>query len=377
MSKRDYYEVLGVSKDAQENEIKKAYRKLARQYHPDTNPDNPEQAEAKFKEATEAYEVLSDQEKRAKYDQFGHAGVDPNSFGGGFNGADFGGFGDIFEMFFGGGGGGGSRRRGPQKGNDLRYDLEIAFEEAAFGLEKDLEIMRTENCQTCGGSGAAEGTSVKTCPTCGGSGQVQYAQNTPFGRIVQSRTCNACQGEGKIIEKPCATCHGRGKVRNSRTIHVKIPAGVDNDSRMRVAGQGEPGSKGGPSGDLYVFIRVKPHKIFNRRGNDIHCEVKITFPQAALGDEIEVPTMDGKAALKIPSGTQNGTTFRLRNQGIPDVHGYGRGDQHVRINVKVPTKLSDRQKELLREFADLSGDKPVEVAGEKGFFEKVKDAFMG
>jgi molecular chaperone DnaJ len=374
MSKRDYYEVLGVSKGAQENEIKKAYRKLARQYHPDTNPDNPESAEAKFKEATEAYEVLSDQEKRARYDQFGHAGVDPSAGGGGFNSADMGGFGDIFEMFF--GGGGGNRRKGPQKGNDLRYDLDIAFEEAAFGLEKDLDITRTENCETCDGSGAAEGTKPKNCPTCGGSGQAQYAQNTPFGRIVQNRTCNACQGEGKVIDKPCPTCHGRGKVRNSRNIHVKIPAGVDNDSRMRVSGQGEPGTKGGPPGDLYVFIRVKSHKIFNRHGNDVHCEVKISFPQAALGDEIEVPTLDSKATLKIPAGTQNGTVFRLKNQGIPDVHGYGRGDQHVRVGVKVPTKLSDRQKELLREFADVSGEKPVEVTGEKGFFEKVKDAFI-
>ncbi|MDA8212685.1 MAG: molecular chaperone DnaJ [Clostridia bacterium] len=377
MSKRDYYEVLGVAKNATENEIKKAYRKLARQYHPDTNPDNKAEAEAKFKEAAEAYEVLSDQEKRAKYDQFGHAGVDPNSFGGGFTGADFGGFGDIFDMFFGGSSGGGGRRKGPQKGNDLRYDLELSFEEAAFGLEKDLEIMRTENCDTCGGSGAAEGYQPKTCPTCGGAGQVQFAQNTPFGRIVQSRTCNACHGEGRIVENPCRTCHGRGKVRKSRTIHVKIPAGIDNDSRMRVSGQGEPGTRGGPPGDLYLFIRVRSHKIFTRRGNDVYCEVKLSFPQAALGDEIEVPTLEGKAELKVPAGTQTGTTFRLRNQGIPDVHGYGRGDQHVRVVVKVPTKLSDRQKELLREFADLSGEKPVEVSGEKGFFEKVKDAFIG
>lgn len=379
MSKRDYYEVLGVAKGATDAEIKKAYRKLARKYHPDVSQDNKEEAEAKFKEVSEAYEILSDSEKRSRYDQFGHAGTDPNGFGaGGFGGAgaDFGGFGDIFDMFF-GGGAGGARRSGPQKGGDLRYDMELSFQEAAFGLEKDIEIMRTENCDECGGSGAAPDSQVKTCPTCHGSGQIQYTQNTPFGRIVQSRTCNSCHGEGKIIEKPCPACHGRGKVRRNRTIHVKIPAGIDNDSRMRVAGQGEPGAKGGPPGDLYLFIRVRPHKIFARRGNDVYCEVKINFPQAALGDEIEVPTLEGKAELKIPSGTQNGTTFRLRNQGIPDVRGYGRGDQHVRVIVKVPTKLTERQKELLREFSEISGDKPVEVTGGKGFFEKVKDAFMG
>ncbi len=377
MSKRDYYEVLGVAKGATETEIKKAYRKKARKYHPDVNPDNKE-AEAKFKEAAEAYEVLSDPEKKSRYDQLGHAGVDPNGFGGGgFGGGDFNGFGDIFDMFFGGAGGGGGRRNGPQQGNDLRYDMEISFEEAAFGLEKDIEITRTENCETCDGTGAAEGSKPKTCSTCGGSGQVQYAQNTPIGRIVQNRTCNACQGKGTIIEQPCRTCNGRGKVRKARTIHINIPAGVDTDSRMRLSGQGESGTRGGPPGDLYLFIKVKPHKVFTRRNNDIYCEVKIAFPQAALGDAIEVPTLEGKAELKVPAGTQTGTTFRLRQQGIPDVHGRGRGDLHVRVVVKVPTKLTDRQKELLQEFAEISGKKPVEVTKEKGFFDKVKDAFMG
>lgn len=375
MAKRDYYEVLGVSREASADEIKKAYRKLARQYHPDANPDSKE-AEAKFKEVAEAYEVLSDSEKRAGYDRFGHAAGNGQGFGGfsgGFGGADFGGFSDIFDMFF--GGSGGRRRNGPEKGSDLRIDVEMSFKEAAFGLEKDLKVPRIETCGTCNGSGAAPGTKVDTCPVCSGTGQVQYAQSTPFGRIVQSRTCDRCRGNGKLIEKPCATCHGAGQVRKTRNIHVKIPAGVDTGTRLRVAGEGEAGLRGGPRGDLYVYIHVRPHKIFKRDGNDVICEIPISFAQAALGDEIDVPTLEETATVKIPEGTQHGTIFRLRGKGIPDVSGYGRGDQHVIVKVVTPTKLNDEQKLLLRQFAQLSGDSLRET--EKGFFEKVKDAFMG
>ena len=373
MSKRDYYEVLGVSKQATADEIKKAFRKLARQYHPDANPGD-KTAEAKFKEMAEAYEVLSDPEKRAGYDRFGHAGADGQGFGSGFGGfnADFGGLGDIFDMFF---GAGGRQRRGPERGADLRIDVEISFKEAAFGLERDLKVPRTEECGTCGGSGAAPGTSANTCPTCNGLGQIQYAQSTPFGRMIQNRTCERCHGTGKIIEKPCATCHGAGQVRRNRSIHVKIPAGVDSGTRLRVSGEGETGSRGGPRGDLYVYLYVKPHKIFTREGNDVVCEVPVSFAQAALGDEIEVPTLEGTAKVRVPEGTQHGTVFRLRGTGIPDVSGYGRGDQHVRVKVVTPTKLTDKQKEVLREFALLNGEKPAGV--EKNLFEKVKDAFMG
>ncbi|MHB8171740.1 MAG: molecular chaperone DnaJ [Thermincolia bacterium] len=368
MSKRDYYEVLGVSKDASEQEVKKAYRKLARQYHPDMNPGDNE-AETKFKEATEAYDVLMDKEKRANYDRIGHAATDGQ---GGFDGADFGGFGDIFDMFFGGGGG---RRNGPQKGDDLRYDLQITFEEAAFGKETDLQIPKMEDCDTCGGSGATPGSTPRTCQACNGTGQVQYAQNTPFGRIVQTRACQHCQGNGKIVENPCGTCRGTGKVRKMRTIHVKVPAGVDDGSRIRISGQGEPGQRGGPSGDLYVFIRVKPHEFFVREGNDIICQMDVAFSQVALGDELEVPTLDGKVMLKIPAGTQTGTYFRIKGKGIPNLRGYGRGDQHVQVVVKIPKKLTERQKELLREFASESGEKPAELNRDKSIFGKVKEAW--
>lgn len=376
MSKRDYYEVLGVSKDASEADIKKAYRKLARQYHPDVNPENQE-AEVKFKEATEAYDVLMDKDKRANYDRFGHAGAEAGGFGGfGGAGADFGGFGDIFDMFFGGGGGG--RRNGPRQGADLRYDLQISFEEAAFGLETDIELPKMEECTTCHGSGAKPGTSATTCSACGGSGQVQFKQATPFGQFVQTRACDKCHGEGKIIKEPCATCHGKGQVRKMRKINIKIPAGVDTGSKIRVTGQGEPGVKGGPPGDLYVVLRVKPHKEFVREGNDVFCDQEISFIQATLGDEIEVATLDGKVKLRIPPGTQTGTFFRMRSKGIPSLRGHGRGDHHVKIVVKTPTKLNDKQKELLRQFAEECGEKVTEQPEEhKGFFEKVKDAFMG
>ncbi|MBO8128544.1 MAG: molecular chaperone DnaJ [Peptococcaceae bacterium] len=375
MSKRDYYEVLGVSRDASQEEIKKAYRKLARKYHPDANKDDPD-AEAKFKEISEAYAVLSDPDRRRQYDQFGHAGPTGQGFGfEDFNWQDFAnfsGFGDIFDMIF---GTGGRYRTGPQRGRDLRVEMEIAFEEAAFGVEKEITIPRVETCDTCGGSGAAPGTSPKTCPECGGRGQVSFAQQTSFGRFVQTRPCHRCGGRGQIVEVLCHTCHGSGRVEKRRRIKVRIPAGVDDGSRLRLAGEGEAGSRGGPPGDLYVYIRVRPHKIFEREGNNVVMELPITFAQAALGDEVEVPTLDGKSKFRIPEGTQTGTVFRLRGRGIPYLNGHGRGDQHVRVRVVTPRKLSDKQKKLLLEFAKLSGEQLS--SQEKSFFKKMKDAFGG
>ena len=373
MAKRDYYEVLGVSRDASPEEIKKSFRKLARQYHPDVNKKDKNAAE-KFKEVNEAYEILSNVEKREAYDRFGHAATDGQFSGGfgGFSGGDFGGFGDIFDMFFNSAGG---RRTGPEQGADLRVDMEMTFEEAAFGLEKDIKIPRNEECSTCGGSGAAPGTTKKNCDVCRGTGQVQYAQNTPFGRMVQSRTCDRCRGAGVIIEKPCPTCRGSGTVRRSRTLKVKIPAGVDNGSRLRLSGEGGKGLRGGPPGDLFVYIHVKPHEIFKRENNNVIIETDINIVQAALGDEIIVPTLDGDAKLKVPEGIQSGTILRLKNKGIPDVRGYARGDQYVRVKVVTPTKLTGKQKDLLQEFGRIEDQKPH--GGEKGFFGKVRDAFTG
>lgn len=367
-NKRDYYEVLGVSRDATQEEIKKAYRRLAREAHPDVNKDDP-RAEEKFKEINEAYEVLSDPQKRAAYDRFGHAATDP-SYAANAEGFDFGGFegfGDIFEMFF--GGGGARRRSGPQRGGDLRYDLEISFEEAAFGLETTIEVPRTEACAACRGSGAKSGTAVQTCPVCRGSGQVQFAQTTAFGRFVNVRTCDRCRGEGRVIETPCPECQGRGRVRRTRKINVKIPPGVDNGFRLRVPGEGEAGVRGGPPGDLYVYLYVKPHHSFKREGDDIHTEVELTFAQAALGTTLRVETLDGPAELKIPEGTQTGTVFRLRGRGVPRLRGSGRGDHLVRVVVRTPTRLTSEQRELLRRLAEL------EEAQEKGFFGRVKEAF--
>jgi molecular chaperone DnaJ len=374
--KRDYYEVLGVSKGADADEIKKAYRKLARQYHPDVNkaPD----AEEKFKEVKEAYDVLSDPQKRAQYDRFGHQ--DPSQgFGGGFGGFDtsgMGGFGDIFDMFF--GGGRRSNPNAPRKGADLQFGLSIDFTDAVFGKETDVEIPKEAECDTCRGTGAKPGSGIETCKTCGGTGQQEVVANTPFGRIVNRRVCPTCEGKGKVVKEKCTSCRGTGRVKVRRKIHLNLPAGVDDGAQLRVAGEGEPGINGGPPGDLYVVLRVKPHEFFEREGNDIYCEVPLTFAQAALGDEIEVPTVDGRVKLKIPAGTQTETFFRLRGKGVPYLRGSGRGDQHVKVRVVTPTKLNERQKELLREFASLSGES---ISGygveDEGFFEKMKRAFRG
>ncbi|MCA1057996.1 molecular chaperone DnaJ [Rossellomorea aquimaris] len=374
MSKRDYYEVLGVGKDASKDEMKKAYRKLSKKYHPDINKEAD--ADEKFKEISEAYEVLSDDQKRAQYDRFGH--TDPNQgFGGGadFGGGGFGGFEDIFNTFFGGGGG---RRRdpnAPRQGADLQYTMSLTFEEAVFGKETEIEIPREEECDTCHGSGAKPGTKVNTCSHCNGSGQLNVEQNTPFGRIVNRRVCHYCNGTGKQIKEKCSTCGGAGKVQKRRKISVKIPAGIDDGQQLRVTGQGEPGINGGPAGDLYVVFHVRAHDFFERNGDDIYCEMPVTFAQAALGDEIEVPTLHGKVKLKVPAGTQTSTRFRLKGKGVPNVRGYGTGDQHVQVKVVTPSKLTDKQKQLLREFADISGQVPDEQ--HESFFDKVKKAFKG
>lgn len=374
-SKRDYYEVLGVDRNASDADIKRAFRKLAKKYHPDVNPDDKEAAE-KFREVNEAYEVLSDSQKRARYDQFGHAGMDPNGFGGfgGFDGFDFGGVGDIFESFFGGGFGGSTRRRNaPQKGADLKYSVEITFEQAAFGVEEEISIHRMEECPTCKGTGAKEGTSLKTCTYCNGTGQVQYKQSTILGHFVNIKTCEVCHGEGKVITDPCTKCNGKGRIRKNRKIKINIPAGIDDGQTISLRGEGEPGLRGGPPGDLFVYVRVKPHPLFQRQGNDVVCDIPISFVQAALGAEIEVPTLDGKVKQNIPEGTQTDTVFRIRGKGIPYLRGTGRGDQFIKVVVEVPKKLNEKQKELLRQFAELSGNEVQEQG--KGFFDKVKEAF--
>lgn len=378
MSKRDYYEVLGVSKDATEQDIKKSYRKMAMKYHPDRNPDDKE-AEEKFKEVNEAYEILSSPEKKQKYDQFGHAGVNGNGAGGfgGFEGFGGGGgfedmFGDIFDIF-GGGFSSSGRRSGPQKGADLQYEVTITFEEAAFGTEKEVQFYRDDSCSTCSGTGAKPGTSTTQCNKCNGTGEVRVIQRTPLGQMVQVRTCDQCNGEGKIIETPCDTCKGKGINRKLRKLKVKIPAGVDTGSVISLRGEGQPGIKGGPKGDLYVVINVLPHKIFKREGYDIICEMPITFVQAALGDELEVPTLEGKVKYKMAEGTQSGTVFRLRSKGIVNPKGYGKGDQYVKVIIEVPTKLSESQKDILKKFASESGEEIHQQR--KSFFDKVKDVF--
>ncbi|MCI5550181.1 MAG: molecular chaperone DnaJ [Clostridiales bacterium] len=376
MDKRDYYEVLGVAKTATDDEIKKAYRTLAKKYHPDLNGGDKD-CEAKFKEVNEAYEVLSDPQKRARYDQFGHEDPRAGGAGGGygdFTGGFGGGFDDIFSAFFGGGfGGGGQRARGPQRGDDLRYDLTITFEEAAFGCEKEISVTRDENCEECGGTGARKGTQPTQCPTCHGTGQVQSFVNTPIGRVSNVRVCDACHGQGTIINDPCPKCSGRGRVRSNRKITIKIPAGIDNGMQIPLRKQGEPGLRGGENGDLYIFVTVKPHKLFTRENYDLYCDVTVSFTQAALGGEIDVPTLNGMIKHNLPEGTQPGTVIRLRGQGIQNLRGAGKGDLYIKVNVEIPRKLTDKQKELLMQFDETLTGKEYEA--KKSFFERVKDAF--
>ncbi|MDD4494840.1 MAG: molecular chaperone DnaJ [Eubacteriales bacterium] len=376
-SKRDYYEVLGIDRNASEADIKKAYRTLAKKYHPDVNKGDS-QAELKFKEVNEAYIVLSDSQKRSTYDRYGHEGLDSNGSGGfgGFSDFDFGGIGDIFESFFGGGfssGRSSGKRRGPRKGSDLKYSVEIAFEEAAFGVEKEITLEKMDVCDVCKGSGSKPGKSPVICSKCNGTGEVQHKQKTPFGQFVNVTTCEACQGEGQVINDPCEKCNGKGRVKDKVKLKVKIPAGIEDGQTISMRNAGEAGFRGGPSGDLYINIRVRAHKLFTRQDNAVFCEVPITFVQGALGAEIEVPTLDGKVKYNIPEGTQSGTVFHLKGKGIPDLRNGVRGDEHFSVYVEVPRKLNDKQKELLREFAGISGDDVHEI--KRGFFDKMKDAF--
>ncbi len=380
--KRDYYEVLGVDKSVSDDELKKAYRKAAKKYHPDLNPGDAA-AEKSFKEVNEAYEVLSDKEKRARYDQFGHAGVDPNfnagggnPFGGGFGGfGDFGDLGDIFSSMFGGGFGGGSRRNpnAPRRGADTAANVIISFEEAAKGCTKTVKVTRIENCDDCGGTGAEKGTTPKTCPHCHGSGYVTRMQRTPFGTIQNQSPCEQCRGSGKIIDNPCKTCAGKGRIRRTVEKAVEIPAGIDDGQIISVRGGGDAGSNGGPSGDLRINVTVRPHPIFERDGFDIYCEVPITFAEAALGAEIVVPTIDGKVKFTIHEGTQPGEEFRLRGKGIQRLNYSGRGDEYVKITVEVPKNLSKKQKEALKEFDKLSQDDNYKKS--RTFAQKIKDLF--
>ncbi|MBQ6691930.1 MAG: molecular chaperone DnaJ [Clostridia bacterium] len=377
MAKADYYEVLGVGREASDSEIKSAFRKAAKQYHPDLHPGDKE-AEAKFKEINEAYEVLSDSGKRAKYDQFGHAAFDPAAgAGGGYGGAGFGDFSDIFSSVFGGFGGfggGSAYRNGPVQGNDLRYNLTITFEEAAFGVRKEILIPREDSCKTCGGSGAKPGTQPTTCTTCGGSGQVRVQQNTPFGSFATVRTCDACGGTGKIIKEPCQDCRGKGRVSKTNRIAVNVPAGINDGQTLTLRGEGEAGHRGGPNGDLYVVITVKPHKLFTRKGFDLYLDMNIPMTVASLGGEIQVPTLSGTVKYSIPEGTQPGTTFRLREQGVQRLNASGKGDLLVRANVQIPKKLNDEQRELMQKLAESFGDKVSESKPVKrSLFEKMKD----
>ena len=376
--KRDYYEVLGVEKSASADELKRAYRKLAKKYHPDLNPGDKE-AEAAFKEVNEAYEVLSDPDKKSKYDQFGHAGVDPNfGAGGGFGGAGgFGGFDDISDIFsfFGGGFGGSARRNGPRRGGDVEASVVLTFEEAIFGCEKSVDISRVENCGDCKGSGAAAGTSAETCSVCGGSGRVRRTQNSIFGMTQVQVACDACRGTGKIIKTPCKTCNGKGKVRRQRKITFKVPAGVDNEQVLSLSGEGDAGSNGGGSGDLNILIRVKPHAVFRRQGYDIHIDVPVTFVQAALGDELVVPVPDGKVKYSIPEGTQNGDVFRLKGKGVKKRGSIGNsyGDEYVHVKVIVPKNLSKKQKDAIKSMGNLLEDS--NHAEKSDFKKKFKDLF--
>ena len=377
--KRDYYEVLGIAKTASADEIKSAYRKLAKKYHPDLNPGDKE-AEEKFKEVGEAYEILSDEQKRARYDQFGHAGVDPNygagagGFGGGFGGVDlgdlFGDLGDIFGM-------GGGRRRAnpnaPRKGSDIRVSLVLSFMEAVHGCTKTVSVNRQDVCTECGGSGAAKGTSPDTCPDCHGTGYVTVQQRTPFGVMQSSQPCTRCGGKGKIIKSPCSKCHGSGKTASTKRVEVKVPAGIDDDQSLCLQGLGDAGLNGGPNGDLYVIVTVRPDAMFERDRFDVHVTVPITYSQAVLGAEVEVPTIDGKVKYDVPEGTQSGTVFRLRGKGIQYIRGRGRGDQYVHVVVEIPKKLTKTQREALKKFEDTLKDDNYEQR--KGFFKTLRDKF--
>ena len=372
VTKRDYYEVLGVSREANDQEIKTAYRKLALQFHPDRNPDNPE-AEEKFKECSEAYSVLSDTQKRAAFDRYGHAGLQGAAAG--FNPEAFGDFSDILGDFFGfgdlfGGAGGGRRRNRPQRGEDLRYDLEIDFERAVFGMAAEIQIPRLEACKNCKATGTEPGTGPTTCPTCHGRGEVLYQQSF----LSIRRTCSTCNGAGQVIRNPCSQCRGQGYKQGQRKLKINIPAGVDNGTRIRLSGEGQPGGNGGPPGDLYVFIKVKEHPFFERQEKDLHCVIPVNLAQAALGCEVEVPTLDEPTKLKIPEGAQNGSQFRLRGKGVPPLNGGSRGDLYVHLKVTVPTKLSKEQRRLFEQLRDTL---PVDNSPhDKGIFEKVKDYFM-
>ncbi|MDO4459931.1 MAG: molecular chaperone DnaJ [Clostridia bacterium] len=377
--KRDYYEVLGVQKSASDDEIKKAYRKLAKQYHPDLHPGDKD-CEEHFKEVNEAYEVLSDKDKKQRYDQFGFAGVDPN-FGGGAGGNPWGSagggfdFNDIFDSFFGGGFGGGRRANpnAPRRGSDCEANVTISFEEAAKGCKKNVTYQQIETCTDCGGSGAEKGTSPKTCPNCGGSGRISINQRTPFGVMQSQQNCDHCNGTGKIIEHKCPTCDGHGRIRHPKTIEISIPAGIDDGNVLNVGGKGNAGINNGPNGDLHVYVTVRPHAIFERRGNDIHIDLPLTFTQAALGCDVEVPTLDGKVSYHVHEGTQPNDTFRLKGKGIPNIHGYGKGDEYVHVTIEVPKNLSKQQKELLKQFDENCDEKNYQKR--KGFFQKIKDMF--
>jgi molecular chaperone DnaJ len=373
MAKRDYYEVLGVEKNASKDEIKKAYRKLSKKYHPDINQD--EGSDEKFKEVAEAYEVLSDEDKRAQYDRFGHEGM-KSQFGGGGgfqSSGGFGGFEDIFSSFF--GGGRQADPNAPRKGDDLQYTMTIDFEEAVFGVTKTITIKKEVSCDVCDGNGAKPGTSKTTCSMCSGAGRVAVEQNTPFGRIQTERTCPTCQGTGQEIKDPCNNCKGAGTVTKDVDIEVTVPEGVDNGQQIRVHGKGEPGINGGPSGDLYIVFRVRPDSRFTRDGDDIHYELPISFAQAALGDEVKVPTISSEVVLTIPAGTQTGKRFRLKEKGVKNVHGYGYGDQFITVKVVTPTKLTNREVEIFRELAEEGGE--VIEEQQENIFDRTKRFFKG
>lgn len=356
--KRDYYEVLGVDRNADESTLKKAYFKLAKQYHPDMNPGD-KVAEQKFKEANEAYDVLSDADKRAKYDQYGHAAFEPgagSAYGGGFGGfGDFD-FGDIFSSFFGGMGGSSARRNGPSRGDDIGVRITLEFKEAVFGCKKEITYNRVQKCAECSGTGAAKGTTPKTCPDCGGSGQVRVQQRTPFGVMQTTKSCERCHGSGKIVETPCNFCRGNGYTKAQKKLEVSIPAGIDDGQRIALRGQGSDGRNGGPAGDLTIQVSVRPHPVFERDGYDIYCDVPITYAEAVLGADIDIPTLDGEMKYTIPEGTQPGTEFVLKGKGVQMVNSKGKGNLHIIVNVEVPKNLKEEQKDLLRKFAESCGE---------------------